>query len=229
MPPVFFKGDLMLEDPRPPIPPAPPQRRPRHAGWVLLLLIPALLCLLSLTLAVQALDTRWRATRPQGVEMPVTGGPTATPPVILTPTLDEQPAPDQPRSSDYGLEVEMRLSLCSEAFQHFFVIQHLVNMQPGLVGDDGWRTDAQDAVAVFQRDCALDEDLPQAPAAYSEVDRWMRLAATEVDPAAESFASVLDSQALDGLSTTSDHLERFYVYTMHAEEAIRLIRNRREI
>lgn len=130
---------------------------------------------------------------------------------------------------DYGLEAEMRLSLCSDAFQNFFVIQHLAAMEPGLIRNDGWRSDADDAVTIFQRDCTLAESLPKAPVVYTEVDHWMRLASTEVNPAAQTFALAIQDERPEGLHESAVHLERFFQYIVNAEEAIRTVRLRREI
>lgn len=220
----------MQQVPNTQIPPAPP--RPVRRIWrALALVVPSLACALCLALAVMFVETQLAPPAQVQVEVPVTGAETPTP----SPTLTAPPVPERSPvqiltpADDYGVEAELRLALCDEAFEHFFILQHLAAMDPGLIRNNEWRTDAEDAVEIFQRDCALAEGLPDAPSVYSEVDHWMRLAATEVDPAAEKFAIAVDQKQSDGLFETSIHLARFFEYTAHAHAAMQAIRLRREI
>ena len=167
------------------------------AGGVL-----GIICLACLALAALAVLAPARRAG-----LPVTGG---------LPSQQNSPSPTQPpgENSGYGAEARLRLAGCNQAFHTFFML-----VQAG-AGDPAVQPALEQAVADFREQCALLSSLPTAPPRYADVDRWLKLAATEVDPAADLLAQALEARTDLLYGPAGERLARFITYIAHAEAAL---------
>src|SRR5512133_2600673 len=170
------------------------------------------------------------------VELPVTGG---DPPLDPT-TAPDDPTPSPPPDKDFGgpslpltqtyREAAVdRLSICMSAFHDFFLMEELAAQQPEILKNDAWTKDVTRAMNAFRSDCEPLGSLPDAPAGYAEMDRWLKLAAGEVTQAADSFAAAMQNQPSADLGGVAKHLMRFVHYAQNAEDILSSLEERREI
>jgi len=220
----------MMDDDPSQLPDLPPQTAPEsnvRSGYrrALLLWLPLLLCAgCLLFVAVQQ-------QRQFASNIPVTGDPLAPP----TPTTDETDEPLPPRRlpADPGLsykeEAVLRLRTCGESFHAFFVLEQFAIHQPELAASAEWQRDAARTMDAFRDDCLPLGAMPFVPNAYQDVDRWMKLAAGEVSPAADGFAVLLDSGGSERQDEVIDHLLRFIEYTRKAQDLIDRLDRRKHL
>lgn len=164
--------------------------------------------------------------------IPVTGRDPLAPP---TPSPGESPfpAPDHPAPAVPGLpyreEALLRLNMCTDSFHAFFMIEQTAIHQPDLANASGWQEDAARTVEGFREDCQPLGAISTVPTAYEDVDRWLKLAAAEVAPAADSFSAMLDSASASHQDDALDHLLRFMEYTRKAQDLMERLDRRKQI
>ncbi len=200
-------------------PPTRPLKRPgRLRAFALLLL---LICLLEV-----GLFTFQTLVPPPQRSLPVTGGGAG---VTQPPRENLIPAHPPAAGADYRQEMEDRLSTCMVSFHEFFLLQELATRRNDIFSTETWRKDGSQAMDAFLRDCEQLGELPSAPPIYTEVDRWLKLAADEVSPAADSFRDALGQDGPDGLTDSMSHLIHFIEFTRNAQSALYNLKNRREL
>ena len=167
--------------------------------------------------------------------IPVTGS--RDPLIPPTPTAGapsaQPPAPPAPPGFSYRDEALLRLDACNASFHDFFVVEQIAIHQPEVAAGSAWRAEAERAVQSFRDNCEPLGSLPAAPAAYTQVDTWLKLAAGEVAPAVEGFSVMLDAddprrQDRERMSRTVDHLIKFLEYTTNAEDLIDRLQLRKQ-
>jgi hypothetical protein len=203
----------------------PPPTRRKRAVWlfVLPLLAWGACCLgLMIFLVAPLFLDRQRA------EIPVTGGDPANAPVILTPTAT--PAGQKPVSGqEYMDQATQRLDTCTSSFHDYYILERLVVDKPAVFADAAWRSDVTTAMQSFRTDCQPLGSLPAAPAAYTEIDHWLKLAAGEVGSSADNLAKAIDQDQVSQIQASIDHLLKFVKYIHNAEGAMDGIKQRKEI
>jgi hypothetical protein len=142
------------------------------------------------------------------------------------PTLTPTPA-----IFSYPDEAAQRLGLCSEAFHTFFILEQTAFHNPEMVSTDRYQAEAGSAMQAFREACLPLGQMPSAPNAYRDVDRWLKLAAGEVAPAADTFNAVLadEKDAAASLDRALDHMMRFIEYTNRAHDLLRRLDRRKQI
>lgn len=222
-----------------PAPAAPGAYRRNDIASRLLLLAPLLVCIgcLALAFVSQRIYQRQKGASP----VPITGEefvPPNQPLPALPRATDPGPAPQHeeplPPALAYRSEVDRVLAACYPAFHQFYLFEEVMVSEPAIMGSDRWVAEAQDAADTFQTDCQALGDLPDAPVYYAEVDRWLKMAAGEVAPAAESFARALGSREAartqrEEMRRAIEHMMNFIEYTHNAEAALSSMDDRREI
>jgi hypothetical protein len=114
------------------------------------------------------------------------------------------------------------------AFHDFFLIEQVAIHEPELIRNNAWRDQAAGAMFVFQRDCSPLGSLPPAPSAYDEADRWLKLAAGEVDSASSRFDTMLVENDSEQITEIAGHMLRFIEFTHNAERIIDFLEERKE-
>lgn len=197
----------------------------------LLIWVPLAACAACLVVALVALPSM------DNPLLPVTGGraPVHDIPVAPTltpgPTRQPEPAPVVPPNTifSYKEEALSRLADCSSAFHDFFLIEQLALHQPEMIQEENWRSQASTAMQFFEHDCAPLGEMQDVPTAYGEVDRWLKLAAGEVDSASGVFHDMLDAQDMRQIGVITDHMLRFIEFTHNAESIIDRLERRKQI
>lgn len=198
---------------------------PRRYARALLLWLPAaaLALCMGLALLLPAL---------QQPSVPLTGAglphaPTLTPDLLhkMTP----EPAPSLAPGLTYKEVAATHLRSCSPAFHDVLLLEEAAHHTPNFDPDALWREDIAQAMALFQQDCSPLGALPAAPASYDEADRWLKLAAGEVDSAAEAFAGMLAQDDFSRIGALAEQLYKFAEYTQNAETIIDRLEDREDI
>ena len=218
---------------------APEAHRQNAVTSRLLLLAPLLACMGCLALAFAS--QRIYKSQLNAQPLPVTGEDSGSPDQTV-PTLphEDNPSPmpqrEEPRPPilAYRFEVDRVLEACYHSFHQFYLFEEMMVSEPQMIESERWVVDAQNATDTFQDDCVGLGDLPSAPGYYAEVDHWLKLAAGEVAPAAESFARALGRRPAartqrEELRLVVGHMMKFLEYTHNAEAALSSTDERREI
>ena len=169
--------------------------------------------------------------------MPVTGSRALPPAPTLTPGTNraERFVPPQPDEAQPGLSLPYKeiittsISDCTIAFHEFFILERMAVNRPEMIISETWREEAQAALHVFQQGCAQLGTLPDAPSAYVEADRWLKLAAGEIDTVSLRFDALMDDNDADQITLISTHMMKFLEYTRNAEIIIERLEERKEI
>lgn len=160
--------------------------------------------------------------------VPVTGG--SLPPA---PTLTPGGEPVLRLSEGVGLSYKeiaaARIHECTMAFHEFFILERMATNHPDMVSSDSWRSDAQIAMDDFESGCAPLGTLPDAPHAYAEADRWLKLAAGEVNSASTRFALLIEDSDAAHIEVIGEHVMKFLEFTHNAELIIDRLEERKEL
>jgi hypothetical protein len=212
--------------------PFPPGKLSRWsaAAW---LLMPLLACVVCLALTVFALTPEPSALVP----IPVTGRPRAIPPtppaeLFPAPAAEQEVPPGVPTLAPglwYQAEMQRRLQNCYSSFQEFYLLEQIAYHEPGMIHNEEWRGGVEIAVQTFRSDCELLGSLPHPPHSFREIDSWLKLAAAEVGPAADSFSHMVEQEDPTAIYRTIAHLTNFIEYTRNAESALELLSERKEL
>lgn len=201
----------------------------RGIRWMLIL-IPLFLCLITSALgAVVAAPLRGQMQSGVIPRVPVTG---ADPQLAVTPESTAAPSDQVPSpllGQTYREAAVDHLTTCMSSFHDFFIMEELAAHQPDVLQNDTWQTDVTQTMNSFREDCEKLGSLPDAPASFTELDRYLKLAASEVGPATDSFTSAMKSQQASDLRGSIRHMMRFVEYTQNAEAILSGMEQRREI
>lgn len=198
-----------------------PRRRHRRS-WLFLALV-LLVCLAYLGVSLYMNNPSVGGSRFIRY-LPVTGGDgTGQRRTQLAPLLPAVPG------KIYRLEAEHRLELCSSSFSSVFDLERMATRRPDMLESPRWIKQTQQAMQDFQQDCGELGSMPTAPSAYAEVDHWLKMAASEVEPVSERLGKVLDKHDPLDLLGAMDHMTRFITYTHNARSALDGMQDRKEI
>lgn len=209
-------------------PGSPPRRKP--LGWRVWLFVFPLVAWLA-CLGVAGTTVLPLIMNPQTNEIPVTGDDATQSPTQGAPSQAATPQADgkQRPGPEFANKAASQLEACSEAFRNYFLLEQLAIDNPDIFQNEDWRSDTTSAMHSFEDDCQTLGKLPAAPPAYAEVEHWLKLAASEVEPATASFSAALEKEQVGQFQNSIRHMIRFVDYIHNAESAMDSMRSRKEI
>jgi hypothetical protein len=222
----------MLDDDLHESPPTPPGRMSRRLA-VVWMVLPLLVCAGCMAMTLLALLPGEQPLIP----IPITGGeprmpPTPLPDLFPPPMAEQDVPPGVPTLSPglwYRAEMERRLEKCYASFNDVYMLEQIAFYQPMMLHNEDYRGEVVETVQIFRQACEQLGSLPQAPHSLREVDIWLKLAAAEVGPAADSFSALVENDEPGALQRTVNHLFNFVEYARNAESALERLNERKEI